>query len=111
MFGPIRQLPLHSFAELGLIDLAVSNHMEATNDKELYQYTPPSPTSQHIGHVPKPKSTRGKVIFKRKTPIKIVTKSVGALKNTRSKSQSPFISKSLLILKIVEPIPKNELTL
>lgn len=53
VFGPIRKLPLHILNELGIIDPAVSYHMEATNDTTPYCYTLHSPTPQPTGRAPK----------------------------------------------------------
>ena len=72
MFGPIRGLPFYILIELGLIDPAISNHMEAMNVTTLYCSTPPSSTSQPIRPLLKPQSSRTKIKSKRKTPVKIV---------------------------------------
>lgn len=90
MFGHIRQLPFHILTELRLNNPAVSNHMEVTNYIVLNRSTPPCPTPQTISHVAKPQTSRGKVKSKQKTPLKVITKGVGASKKSKTSTVEPM---------------------
>lgn len=92
IFGPIRQLPMHILTTIGLFDSAVTDHIEATSDIAQYHSTLSIPISQTTGLAPKPKEKKVKLVSKRKTPSKTVTKGIGISNKWNTITEDPIVT-------------------
>lgn len=96
---------MHTLESIGLSDLQLDDHIEATSGIAPYRSTPFRPPQLTEVQAPHPKPNRVKYMVVKKTPSNVLTNGVGAFKKRKFSSPTKKLDQPVNIVdrSLIEP--------